>query len=258
MVVSSGGTTMGDLETRIGGPAGGFPSTRQSVLASLGEIKPGGRDRDLERLISLYWKPVYCLIRRMGTRRNEDAKDLTQEFFARVVLEGALAERYTPDKGSFRAYLKTSVRNFLRNEHRDATRLKRGGEESPLGFQIGDVDLLEVVPDAQAVAPEELFDAAWRGVVLGKALQLLEERLAAEGKAAVFDVFRRYELESDGGEPSYESVARALDLSADTVKNHLTRAREEFRKAVRTVVCGTVADPKDLTAELRELFGFQP
>ncbi len=28
---------MGDLDTRIGGPAGSFPSTRQSVLAALGD-----------------------------------------------------------------------------------------------------------------------------------------------------------------------------------------------------------------------------
>lgn len=247
---------MGDLETRMGGPAGGFPSTRQSVLAALGDLRPGGRDRDLERLISLYWKPVYCLIRSLGTRRNEDAKDLTQEFFTRVVLEGTLAERYTPDKGSFRAYLKASVRNFLHNEHRDATRMKRGGEASSSSLQIGDVDLLEFVPDAQALPPEELFDEAWRSVVLGKALHLLEERLAAEGRPAVFEVFRRYELESDGAEPSYESVGRALQLSADTVKNHLTRAREEFRRAVRAVVCATVADPAALSSELRELFGF--
>jgi RNA polymerase sigma factor (sigma-70 family) len=246
---------MGDLETRIGGTAGEFPSTRESVLASRGET--GGRDPDLERLVALYWKPVYGLIRQAGTRSNEDAKDLTQDFFTRVVLEGALAERYTPDKGSFRAYLKASVRNFLRNEHRDATRLKRGGDRPPSGFAIGDVDLLNVLPDTQALPADELFDAAWRGVVLGKAVQLLEERLAAADKAAVFDVFRRYDLEGDGADVSYESLGRALGISADTVKNHLTRAREEFRDAVRAVVCATVADAKDLSVELRELFGFQ-
>src|SRR6185503_15279252 len=179
---------MDDLDTRMGGAGGSFPSTRQSVFASLGNLAPAGRDRDLERLISLYWKPVYCLIRRMGTRSNEDAKDLTQEFFVRVVLEGALAERYAPDKGSFRAYLKTSVRNFVRNEHRDGARLKRG---DPLSLQIRDFDLTEVLPDAHARPPDELFDAAWRNVVLGKAVQLLQERLAAEGKPDVFEVFRR-------------------------------------------------------------------
>jgi RNA polymerase sigma factor (sigma-70 family) len=239
---------MGDLDTRIGGPAGAFPSTRQSVLAALGDLQPGARDRDLERLITLYWKPVYCLIRSSGARSNEDAKDLTQEFFTRVVLEGSLAERYTPDKGTFRAYLKTSVRNFLRNEHRDATRLKRG---APLALEIRDVDLLDVVPDSQALPPDQLFDVAWRGAVLGKAVQLLKERLKSEP----FEVFQRYDLEEDGAQASYENIGRALGIGPDAVKNHLTRAREEFRKAVRDVVCATVADPKDLSAELRELFG---
>jgi len=243
---------MGDLDTRIGGPAGAFPSTRQSVLAALGNIRPDARDRDLDRLISLYWKPVYALIRSSGSRSNEDAKDLTQDFFTRIVLEGSLTERYTPDKGSFRAYLKTSVRNFLRNEHRDAMRLKRG---APLAFEIGDVDLLAVVPDAQALPPDQAFDASWRSVVIGKAVQTLQERLAAQDKSVLFDVFRRYDLEEDGAQASYETIGRSLGIGADTVKNHLTRAREEFRKAVRDVVCATVADPKDLSAELRELFG---
>jgi RNA polymerase sigma factor (sigma-70 family) len=246
---------MGDQDTRIGGPGGSFPTTRQSVLASLGDLTPAGRDRDLERLISLYWKPVYCLIRRSSARSNEDAKDLTQDFFVRVVLEGSLAERYTPDKGSFRAYLKTAVRNFLRNDHRDGSRLKRGGEAATFALEIRDVDLSEVLPDAHARPPEELFDAAWRGVVLGKAVQLLQERFAAEGKPALFDVFRRYDLEEDGASASYESVGKDLRLSPDTVKNYLTRAREEFRTAVRSVVCATVVDPKNLSAELRELFG---
>lgn len=239
---------MGDLETRIGGPAGAFPSTRQSVLASLGDLSASGRDRNLERLIALYWKPVYCLIRRIGAASNEDAKDLTQDFFVRVVLEGSLAERYSPDKGSFRAYLKTSVRNFVRNERRDGTRLKRG---SPLSLEIGDFDLSAVLPDAHALPPDELFDAAWRNVVLGKALHQLQERLGAD----VFEVFRRYDLDGDGGNATYDSIAKALGISADTVKNHLTRAREEFRAAVRSVVCGTVADSRDLSTELRELFG---
>ena len=128
----------------------------------------------------------------------------------------------------------------------------RRGDRPPVALEIGEIDLLDLVPDAQALPPDALFDAAWRSVVLGKAVQVLRERL----DAAVFDVFRRYDLEDDGAQASYESVGRALGISADTVKNHLTRAREDFRDAVRAVVCATVADPKDLSAELRELFGF--
>jgi RNA polymerase sigma factor (sigma-70 family) len=239
---------MGDIETRIGGAAGEFPTTRDSVVVP----SKAGRDPDLDRLIVLYWKPVYCLIRSAGTRRNEDAKDLTQEFFTRIVVEGSLAERYTPDKGSFRAYLKTAVRNFLRNEHRDGTRLKRGGT---LALQGVDVDLTDLLPDEQALPPEQLFDRAWRSVVLQRAVERVRGILASQGKTAVFDVFRRYDLEGSGAGVSYEDVGRELGLSSDTVKNHLTRAREEFRQAVRALVCDTVADPRDLSSELRELFG---
>ena len=241
---------MGDIETRIGGAAGEFPTTRDSVVVP----SRTGRDPDLDRLILLYWKPVYCLIRKAGTRANEDAKDLTQEFFTRIVVEGSLAERYTPDKGSFRAYLKTAVRNFLRNEHRDGTRLKRGGETGPLAIQGVDVDLTDLLPDEQALPPEQLFDRAWRSVVLRRAVDKIREDFAAQGKSAVFEVFRRYDLEENGTR-SYEEIGRELGLTSDTVKNHLTRAREDFRKAVRSVVCGTVADARDLSAELRELFG---
>jgi RNA polymerase sigma factor (sigma-70 family) len=237
--------TMGDIDTRIGGAAGEFPTTRQSAIVP----SSGGSDPGLGRLIALYWKPVYCLIRRAGPRANEEAKDLTQEFFTRIVLEGSLTDRYTPDKGSFRAYLKTAIRNFLRNEHRDGTRLKRGGTSAPIPLEAGDTDLTRLVPDLDALPPEELFDRAWRDVVLARAVQIVQQAL----KPQVFDVFRRYDLE--GGDVSYETLARELGLTADTVKNHLTRAREEFRQAVRSVVCATVADPRDLSGELRELFG---
>ena len=246
---------MGDVDTWIGGTAGEFPTTRGSVLASLNEGASGGPDRDLDRLIALYWKPVYCLIRRSASRANEDAKDLTQEFFTRIVLEGTLAERYTAAKGTFRAYLKTAVRNFLRNEHRDETRLKRGGSDSILALEFRSGDLNRMLPDDQTLPPEQLFDRTWRSVVLGKAVQILQDRLTSQGKSEFFEVFRRYDLEADGAGVSYETIGRALHLSADTVKNHLTRAREEFRHAVRSVVCGTVADARDLTSELRELFG---
>ena len=241
--------TMGDIETRIGGAAGEFPTTRDSVFMP----SPHGIDPDLSRLIELYWKPVYTLIRRTGTRANEEAKDLTQEFFTRIVLEGSLAERYTPDKGTFRAYLKTAVRNFLRNEHRDGARLKRGGEAAPIPLKTGDLDLTAVLPDDGSLPPEELFDRTWRNVVLDRAVQKVRETLTGQGKAVTFEVFCRYDL--GGGDVSYDTVARDLNLTVDGVKNHLTRAREEFRRAVRSEVCGTVADPRDLSSELRELFG---
>ncbi|HXG59730.1 MAG TPA: sigma-70 family RNA polymerase sigma factor [Planctomycetota bacterium] len=246
---------MDERFTEIGGAAHQLPTTSHTALAVLREGDPARREAELARLAQLYWKPVYALIRRSWAATNEDAKDLTQDFFAEVVCGSPFAERYTPERGSFRSYLKGALRNFLAKRSRDASREKRGGHVSHVSLQIQDADLQEVLPDAEALGPEEAFDRAWRSVVLARATHLLRERLAAQGKSLYFEVFRRYDLESDGEGASYESVARDLGLSVDDVKNYLTRSREEFRRAVRSVLCESVAGPEDLSAEWEALFG---
>jgi DNA-binding NarL/FixJ family response regulator len=50
-------------------------------------------------------------------------------------------------------------------------------------------------------------------------------------------------------------VGRKLFVSLKTVKNHLTRAREEFRYAVTQVVSDYVGTERDLSTEIRDLFG---
>jgi RNA polymerase sigma factor (sigma-70 family) len=246
---------MGDLNTEIGGPGRALPTTEHPLLASIREGDPRRRDAELERLVTLYWKPVYTLIRRTWAKSNEDAKDLTQDFFSEVVLQGNLAERYTPQKGSFRAYLKGALRNFLAKRTRDETREKRGGGVRVSSLNIPDGELEEILPDADALKPEEVFDGTWRRVVLDRATRILQDRLAQQGKRVYFEVFRRYDLEAADGNASYESLARELRISSDDVKNYLTRSREEFRNAVRSVLCESVGTPEDLSAEWAALFG---
>lgn len=246
---------MGDLNTEIGGPGRSLPTTEHPLLASIRAGDPRRRDAELEKLVGLYWKPVYSLIRRTWAKSNEDGKDLTQDFFSEVVLQGNLAERYTPEKGSFRGYLKGALRNFLAKRTRDETREKRGGGVRTSSLDIPEAELQEVLPDAHALPPEEVFDNTWRRVVLDRSTRLLKERLAQQGKPVYFEVFRRYDLEAVDGAASYESVARELRISADDVKNYLTRSREEFRNAVRSVLCESVGSPEDLSAEWDALFG---
>lgn len=246
---------MSDPQTEIGGSERQLPTTSHTRLASIRGGDPARRDAELERLVRLYWKPVYVLVRRARTATNEDAKDLTQDFFAEVVLSEGFAERYTPERGSFRSYLKGALRNFLSRRTRDDSREKRGGHVRISSLQIRDSDLQDILPDDQSIRPEEVFDAAWRGVVLARAADHLKERLTAQGKAGYFEVFRRYDLEPVEGRTSYETVARELSISVDDVKNYLTRSREEFRGSVRAVLCESVGSPEDLSAEWDALFG---
>jgi RNA polymerase sigma factor (sigma-70 family) len=246
---------MDDPQTEIGGSGRQLPVTSHTALASIRSGDPQRRDAELERLVQAYWKPVYSLIRRAWAATNEDAKDLTQDFFATVVLQDNFAERYTQARGSFRGYLKGALRNFLSKRSRDDSREKRGGGVRVTSLTIRDSDLEEVLPDDQALRPDEIFDSAWRTVVLDRATRLLGERLEAQGKRVYYEVFKRYDLEAVDGATSYDAIAKELRISVDDVKNYLTRSREEFRNAVRSILCESVGSPEDLSQEWEALFG---
>lgn len=241
-------------ETEIGGPGGAFPSTTWAQVTRWRHGPAAGRRQILERLLAAYWKPVYGLIRQSWARSNEDAKDLTQEFFVTEILEGTLLDRFDPARGNFRAFLKGALLNFMRRVTRDAARQKRGGDAKAVPLHVGEVDLAEIVPDGRALTPEQVFDRAWKRVVLARAVDLLERRLRARGKQTSFEVFRRYDLEPGAEGPSYKQLARELGIDADDVKNHLTRAREEFTTAVSDIVAEYVDDPADVARELDTLF----
>lgn len=218
------------METDIGGGERRFPTT---VWAAL--------QRGDEDLVNRYWKPVYCFIRQSWGKGNEDAKDLTQEFFLTCVFEGGLVGKFEPGRGRFRSFLKAAVTNFLRDAAKTAGRVKRGGDTRR-------VELSGELPDPGAATPEQAFDAQWKKIVLARAVELVQLKVKPE----VFRVFQTYDL--DGDNVSYEDLAKRHSISADTVKNYLTKARDEFRAAITEVVAETVGDPDDLAAEIRELF----
>src|SRR5579863_7125103 len=148
---------MGD--TSIGGSRRDFPSTRWNLIR-------GGTAREpLEHLIYLYWKPAYHYFRALGHKSVEDAKDLTQEFFARLV-ERRDWERLTPERGSFRGFLKRALKNFMI----DAGRREQARRPAPGHFLFR----FEEVRDAHpTVDPDHAFDRAWVLTILRDSIQEL-------------------------------------------------------------------------------------
>jgi RNA polymerase sigma-70 factor (ECF subfamily) len=246
---------MKSSETEIGGQDRQFPTTAWGNVTRLSDLDPGERDRVLRSLIDRYWKPVYCRIRYSWAKDNEDAKDLTQDFFLHVLLEGALLEKFSSERGSFRAFLKAALTNFMCNVGRNQGRQKRGGDVQVLRMGELDPELTQLVSDTRTSDPDEIFNLAWKSVVWARVLDLMAERLRAEGKAVLFEVFRHYVLEPPDDSVSYQSVGNLLGLSTDTVKNHLTRARREFLRAATDVLGEYVESPEDLAVEMKELFG---
>lgn len=245
-------TDSGDGVTR---EARAFPDTPWSALCRLRDGGDARHREDLERLIALYWKPVYGVLRQFWTRDDEQAQDLTQSFFTNVVLDGPLLAVPDAQRGSFRKLLKTALANFARNQARDAARHKRGGGRSVISFDGDAANLRELLPDAGTLQPDEAFDLLWAQVVLARAVELLEARLVAEGRTHYLEVFRRYDLAGEGVEASYAEVGASLGLPPAQVKRGLTQARALLRDLVVEVVRGYVGGPQALADELATLFG---
>ena len=164
-------------------------------------------------MIALYWKPVYRYIRFKFRKDNEDAKDLTQSFFA-TALERDFFARFDSAKASFRTYLRMAVDRFAASQHAAENRLKRGGE-------------VEFEPIAeQAVAsesPEQVFEREWQRQSFSLALDDLQAHCETCGKQLQFRIFEAYDL-AEGERPSYASLAARYAIAETTVNNHLACA----------------------------------
>ena len=101
-------------DTKIGG-AGTFPLTRWSLIEATRSSQPEERRRALNTLIAVYWKPVYKYIRLRWRKENEEGKDLTQEFFSRL-LEMDFLGSYDAKRAKLRTFLRVCVDRFIANQ----------------------------------------------------------------------------------------------------------------------------------------------
>ncbi len=230
-----------------------FPSTSWSAVAELHTPSAERRQATLTRLATLYWKPIHCVIRYHWCRSSEDAKDLTQEFFATVLLTSDLVGSFTPGRGSFRSFLRGALTNFMNNVARDARRLKRGGGATMLSLDGDPLHLRDLDVDAVPPTPEALFEIAWDSFALREAVERLRAHLESTGRAAHFDLFRRYDLEAECEDRSYEDMAAEFGWTVRKVRRVLTETRADLRAALAGVIVPSVDGPAALRAEMRRL-----
>src|SRR3954453_13411250 len=108
-----------------------FPTTHWGRVVAAGDrATPDCRDA-LAELCRAYWFPLYAFVRRKGFQ-PDDAQDLTQAYFTRLLQTGVLAAA-DRDKGRFRAFLRTDLGFFLADQRERENALKRGGVK-PVSF----------------------------------------------------------------------------------------------------------------------------
>lgn len=242
-----------DRDTEMGGPSARFPHTRHSAIVSARSDQPAERERAFTSIVSAYWKPAYKYIRVEWNRSNEDAKDLTQAFFA-VAFEKNYFHKYDPSKGSFRNFLRTCLDAFVANQDQAASRLKRGGGVTtiPLDFESAEGEL-QSLPIPSGMTTEEFFYKEWVRHLFSAAVETLRAECEASGKQRHFTLLERYDLDQTAS--SYDQLARELNIPVTTVTNHLAWARRRFRRIVLDAIREVTGSDDEFHREARQLLG---
>ena len=204
----------------------------------------------LESLCRSYWYPLYAFVRRY-VQDAEKARDLTQAYFAQLLEKGYLDD-YDPERGRFRVFLQTSVRNFLSKE-RDKTRtLRRGGGVRIVSLEDDALEQRYRQEPADPVTPEEIFERRWTLNLLGRVVDRLRQEQADAGLAEQFARLEGF-LTGQDVDTRYQVVADALGTTTGAVKTAVHRLRRRFGELLRAEVAETVSDPALVDDEVKHL-----
>jgi RNA polymerase sigma factor (sigma-70 family) len=231
-------------------PPSHFGTTHWSlVLAARDRADPGARDA-LASLCALYWYPLYAYVRRRGHGADE-AHDLTQEFFTRLLAKDFLAS-VDRSKGKFRSFLLAAFNHFLANERDHDRAKKRGGGRPALSLDAADAAGRYRDEPGSGLTPEKLFERRWALALLQQVMGRLRADYEAKDKGRLFDRLRGFLVGEKGA--GYRPTADELGLSEGAVKVAVHRLRQRYRELLHEEIGRTVATPEEIEEEIRELF----
>jgi RNA polymerase sigma-70 factor (ECF subfamily) len=227
-----------------------FTATRwtQVFLARAG--KSTEARQALSELCRTYWYPLYAFVRRSGYTR-EDAQDLTQEFFARLLTRDWLAQ-VDESKGRFRSFLLAALKHFLANELDKARALKRGGAHRIISLDGVTAETRYQLEPAHLESPDKIFERRWAFQLLDKALAALQQEQVQAGKGAVFDSLKDC-LAGNRESVPYAELAPRLGVTVGALKVMVHRFRSRYRELLREEVSHTVVESSQIEGEMRYL-----
>lgn len=228
-----------------------FHTTRWSVVLAAGDQPQDNSNQALAELCQTYWFPVYAFVRRRVADSNQ-AQDLTQEFFARLLEKGFFG-RARQERGRFRSYLLTAVNRFLAKQWNKSKTLKHGGATRTLSldFAWGE-SKLELEP-AAGETPERAFDRLWAIQLLELVHDRLQKEYTDAGKQEQYEQLKPFLVGASELEPQ-EVVAQRLGMTGGAFRTAIYRLRRRFRQLVLNEIAHTVAELDEVDDEVQRLF----
>ena len=228
-----------------------FPTTRWTLVVAAGDPQRKDARSALVSLCENYWYPLYAYLRRRGYAPDQ-AQDLTQEFFMRV-LEGRYLDRADPEKGRFRSFILTSLKFFAADEKdRQRAQKRGGGAVVSLEFSSGESgeERYQREPGHDET-PDRIFERRWALAMLERVMERLREEFVQHGSPENFERMKVFLLGQS--EAPYADLAREMTTSEGALKVAIHRLRKRYRELFRQEIADTVADAAEVESELRYL-----
>jgi RNA polymerase sigma factor (sigma-70 family) len=204
----------------------------------------------LESLCRIYWQPLYTFVRRQG-RDHHDAEDATQQFIAHLLAADSL-QRARPERGRFRTFLLTGLRNFLTSEWRRTQTAKRGGGLARVAEPYHSPNSTEPELIDPALTPERAFDRSWAHGMIERAVTELRAEYESSSRKQIFAEMAPLIWGTDTDD-AITAGAAAVGVTPNAFRVALHRARRRLGERLRAHVAETVANPSEIDVELRHL-----
>ncbi len=206
--------------------------------------------RALDELAQMYWFPLYAYSRQQGKTADE-AEDLTQTFFARLIEKNTLRD-VRQEKGRFRSFLLTSFKNFVINEYKKTQALKRGGGRV-VYLDAMDAEHRYQQEPVTDHSPERVYEQRWAWTVLDQVMLRLRAQYEKRGQGALFDAIKG-SLQGPSDSENNAIIANHLGVTVGAIGVAMHRLRQRYRDMICEEIAQTVADPSLIDDELRYLF----
>jgi RNA polymerase sigma factor (sigma-70 family) len=228
-----------------------FVTTQWSVVLDASRDDMTMAQVALEKLCRTYWHPLYAYVRRRG-HMAQDAQDLTQAFFARL-LERHWVSDADRERGRFRTFLLTAMSRFLSDEWDKLRAQKRGGGVIHIPVQLETAETRYGHEPSDESTPEQCYERRWALTLLDTVLQRLRAEYDYDGKGELFAGLNSSLVGGRESQP-YAELAVQLRMNEGAVKVAVHRLRKRYRQLLRAEIAQTMAGTEDVDEELRHLF----
>ena len=203
--------------------------------------KSGLNQAVMGELYLKYRKPVYLYLRGRGFK-DDQARELIQDFFTEKVLGQQLFHKADRSKGKFRTFLLTAIRNYAIDRHRTAKPMQQLDDDLDHPSHEGN--------------PSKVFNRAWAAQILEQTLQELEAECEMHAKHQHWNVFRLWLIEPDlsSDKPDMTSLCKKLGINdASKAYNMISNMKGRFKVIMRRCLQRQVSTERQVDEEIQSL-----